>query len=243
MGKMINRIVIGITVILFLLLPGNIIYGANSLGEIIAQGTIQVTLSDGSVITLTDEKYPLFPGSVINTLTEGRATLNVKDGRYVIGPNSIFHVEDVRYGRAGLIAREGEKGEVCYCFNPYVYFIVDTPLADTIPHEGEEVTRAEYRSVEGRSKVINTTTYTLQLEGIADFVTPGIKKTLGPGEATSNPPVDNPYDPFKDRTGCCEPSGAPFLLLGGAGAAVIGGAVGAALGSGGGDGSPFTPPP
>jgi hypothetical protein len=257
--KNLNKIGIGIIFILLtyqassqMLEPGGkatINGGAGLLGEIISKGTVEIRMKDGSVVTLNNgDKGMLFANSEIYT-REGQAILKVKDGKYIVEPNSRFHVVQLGDGWTGLIAANGEGGgEACYCFNPHNLspsdlFSIKSIQADTLPYNKVAANYPE-GEIEGRVKVMNdSTTYTYALKDKSVFKTDKSVEVLDPGKATSNPKANNPYDVFDGRKGCCGVAILPILLPAGAAAAVgAGAAIGIIEGEGGGgEASPFTP--
>jgi hypothetical protein len=200
-----------------------------SLGTMKVSDEVKVILIDGSEITLKDETYPIYPDMIIDTLDNGKATLIVNGGKYVIEPNSIFKVQSIGDGFTGLLLTQGDKGEVCYCFNPKAGFLVDTPEADTIPPNESAVKAGSPQYVDGRTNVVDNITSAVQYDGYADFKTNMTTQTLEPGDAASNPEKQNPYDSFENKSGCCSPAAAPLLIPAAVGASAVTGAVCGAL--------------
>lgn len=196
-----------------------------SLGDMKVSDEVRITMVDGSELTLKDESYPIYPDMIINTLDNGRATLIVKGGKYVIEPGSVFKVQSIGEGHTGLLLTQGDQGEVCYCFNPKGGYLVDTPDADTIPADSSAVPAGMPEYVDGRTNVTNSITYALQLDGYSDFKTASTSQTLEPGDATSNPQQQNPYEAFDNKSGCCTPAAAPLLIPAAVGAAAVTGAI------------------
>lgn len=204
-----------------------------SLGTMKVSDEVKVTLIDGSEVMLKNESYPIYPDMIIDTLDNGKATLIVNGGKYVIEPNSVFKVQSIGDGMAGLLLTQGDQGEVCYCFSPKGGFLVDTPEADTIPPNGSAVKTGTPQYVDGRTNVKNNITSAIQYDGYADFKTNINTQTLEPGDAASSPKEQNPYDSFENKSGCCTPAAAPLLIPAAVGAAAVTGAVicGAACGN------------
>ena len=211
---------------LLLLTPISFVYAAESLGEMKVENTVEVTLSDGSVVELKDgETYPIFEGMTINTLEDGKATLNVKGGRYVIEPQSVFEVSRIDIGNTGLMVDTGNQGEACYCFEPGEAFFVGTPQANSIPHEGTTKTKGYKLFVQARTDFTDGIASAYQIENQADFDANNQVSVLEPGDAISNPPTPNPYDAFESKSGCCRPSPPLFWIPVGVGAAAVTGAI------------------
>ena len=206
-----------------------------SLGTMKVSDEVKVTLIDGSEVTLKDESYPIYPDMIIDTLDNGKATLIVNGGKYVIEPKSIFKVQSIGDGFTGLLLTQGDQGEVCYCFNPKSGFLVDTPAADTIPPDESAVKAGSPEYVDGRTNVKENVTSAIQFDGYANFKTNMNTQTLEPGDAASSPDKQNPYDSFENKSGCCSPAAAPLLIPAAVGAAAVTGAVCGALCGGGGD--------
>ena len=184
-----------------------------SLGDMKVENKVEVTLSDGSVVELNDgETHPIYEGMTINTLEDGKATLSVKGGRYVIEPESIFVVSKIEIGNTALTVTTGNQGEVCYCFEPGAPFLVDTPQANTSPHEGVTQAGSYNMYVQGRTDFTEGLTSAFQIENQADFQANHKVSVLDPGDAISNPQSANPYDAFESRSGCCAPPTPLFLL-------------------------------
>ncbi len=120
---------------------------------------------------------------------------------------------------------QGDQGEVCYCFNPKGGYLVDTPEADTVPTDASAVPAGMPEFVDGRTNVTDSITYALQLDGYSDFKTASTSQTLEPGDATSNPHQQNPYEAFENKSGCCTPAAAPLLIPAAVGAAAVTGAI------------------
>lgn len=212
-----------------------------SLGTMKVSNEVKVTLIDGSVVTLKNESYPIYPDMIIDTLDNGKATLIVNGGKYVIEPHSVFKVQSIGDGYTGLLLAKGDKGEVCYCFNPKGGFMVDTPEADTIPQKETVTQTGAIQYVDGRTNVKDNITSAIQFDGHANFKTNLNTQTLNPGDAISNPQIQNPYGSFENKSGCCTPSAAPLLIPGTAGAAAVTGAIlGATLGNNGNDNTAST---
>lgn len=224
-----------------------------TLGEIDAQGTVYVTLSDGSEITLNNgEKYPLYPDSVIKTDDDSKAVLNVKGGKYVIEQNSTFKANDVSSGNTGLSIVDNAPGEVCYCFQPNAYFVVDTPVSNTVPVIGEVELTGEVEYVQGRTDFTDGSASAYQLENKAEFSSQASSLVLEPGDVTSYPQIAEGSDSnFESKDGCCTPGGAAvpasagagqFVPLGIAAAVLTGTIIGAStIGDGDGNSSDFAP--
>ena len=200
-----------------------------SLGTMKVSNKVKVTLVDGSEVTLEDESYPIYPDMIIDTLDDGKATLIVDGGKYVIEPKSVFKVQSIGDGFTGLLLTQGDEGEVCYCFNPKAGFLVDTPEADTIPPNESSIKAGSPEYVDGRTNVKENTTSAVQFDGYADFKTKLTTKTLEPGDAASSPEKQNPYDSFENKSGCCSPAAAPLLIPAAVGAAAVTGAICGAL--------------
>lgn len=196
-----------------------------SLGDMKVSDEVKITLIDGSELTLKDETYPIYPDMIIDTLDNGKATLTVKGGKYVIEPESVFKVQSIGEGFTGLLLTQGDEGEVCYCFNPKGGYLVDTPEADTIPPDATAIPAGMPEFVDGRTNVTNSITYALQLDGYSEFKTASTSQMLEPGEATSNPQQQNPYEAFENKSGCCTPAAAPLLIPAAVGAAAVTGAI------------------
>lgn len=200
-----------------------------SLGTMKVSDKVKVTLVDGSEVTLENETYPIYPDMIIDTLDNGKATLIVNGGKYVIEPKSIFKVQSIGDGFTGLLLTQGDEGEVCYCFNPKAGFLVDTPEADTIPPDESAIKAGSPEYVDGRTNVKQNTTSAIQFDGYSDFKTKLTTETLEPGDAASSPEKQNPYDSFENKSGCCSPAAAPLLIPAAVGAAAVTGAVCGAL--------------
>jgi hypothetical protein len=200
-----------------------------SLGTMKVSDEVKVILIDGSEVTLKNETYPIYPDMIIDTLDNGKATLIVNGGKYVIEPNSIFKVQSIGDGFTGLLLTQGDQGEVCYCFNPKSGFLVDTPEADTIPPSESAIKAGSPQYVDGRTNVKDNITSAVQYDGYADFKTTLNTQTLEPGDAASSPEKQNPYDSFENKSGCCSPAAAPLLIPAAVGAAAVTGAVCGAL--------------
>lgn len=204
-----------------------------SLGTMKVSDEVKVILVDGSELTLKDESYPIYPDMIINTQDDGKATLIVKGGKYVIEPESIFKVQSLGEGFTGLMLTQGDQGEVCYCFNQKGGYLVDTPEADTVPTDESAIPAGMPEYVDGRTNVTDNITSALQLDGYSDFKTQTSTQTLEPGEATSNPEKQNPYESFRSKSGCCTPAAAPVLIPVTVGAAAVTGAIIGATTTGG----------
>ena len=200
-----------------------------SLGTMKVKDKAKVILVDGSEVTLDNETYPIYPDMIIDTLDNGKATLIVNGGKYVIDPKSVFKVQSLGDGFTGLMLTPGDEGEVCYCFNPKSGFLVDTPEADTIPPNESAIKAGSPQYVDGRTNVTKNVTSAIQFDGYADFKTKLTTKTLQPGDAASSPENQNPYDAFENKSGCCSPAAAPLLIPAAVGAAAVTGAVCGAL--------------
>ncbi len=81
-----------------------------SLGTMKVSDEVKVTLIDGSEVMLKNESYPIYPDMIIDTLNNGKATLIVNGGKYVIEPNSVFKVQSIGDGMAGLLLTQGRSG-------------------------------------------------------------------------------------------------------------------------------------
>ncbi len=200
-----------------------------SLGTMKVSDEVKVILIDGSEITLKNETYPIYPDMIIDTLDNGKATLIVDGGKYVIEPKSVFKVQSIGDGFTGLLLTQGDQGEVCYCFNPKAGFLVDTPEADTIPPDESAVKAGSPQYVDGRTNVTGNITSAIQYDGYADFKSKFTTQTLEPGDAASSPEKQDPYESFKNKSGCCSPAAAPLLIPAALGAAAVTGAVCGAL--------------
>jgi hypothetical protein len=196
-----------------------------SLGTMKVSDEVKVTLIDGSEIMLKNESYPIYPDMIIDTLDNGKATLIVSGGKYVIEPKSVFKVQSIGDGFTGLLLTKGDKGEVCYCFSPKSGFMVDTPEADTMPPKESVVKAGAPEYVDGRTNVQNNITSAIQFDGYAVFKTGLNTQTLEPGGAASSPQQQNPYDSFEHKSGCCTPAAAPLLIPAAVGAAAVTGAI------------------
>jgi len=206
-----------------------------SLGTMKVSDEVKVILIDGSEITLKNETYPIYPDMIIDTLDNGKATLIVNGGKYVIEPNSVFKVQSIGDGFTGLLLTQGDQGEVCYCFNPKSGFLVDTPEADTIPPDESAIKAGSPQYVDGRTNVKENITSAVQYDGYADFKSKFTTQTLEPGDAASSPEKQDPYDSFENKSGCCSPAAAPLVIPAALGAAAVTGAVCGALCGGGGE--------
>lgn len=217
--------------VLLVNIPVGMVYGQTSLDAQVSLGNmrvkdkVKITLIDGSEITLENENYPIYPDMIIDTLDNGEAVLIVKGGKYVIEPESIFKVQSIGDGHTGLLLTQGDAGEVCYCFNPKGGYLVDTPEADTVPTSETVVKAGMPQYVDGRTNVTENITSAIQFDGYSDFTTQTATQTLEPGDATSNPEKQNPYESFKKRSGCCTPGAAPLLVPAAIGAAAVTGAI------------------
>ena len=204
-----------------------------SLGTMKVSDNVKVILVDGSEVNLKDENYPIYPDMIIDTLDDGKATLIVNGGKYVIEPNSVFKVQSIGNGYTGLLLTPGDEGEVCYCFNPKGGYLVDTPGADTIPQSETALEAGSPQYVDGRTNYRENTASAIQFDGHSVFKTSLNETTLEPGDALSYPPSDNdPQNVFDSKSGCCKAAVAPFLIPASVGAAAVTGAVicGAACG-------------
>jgi hypothetical protein len=196
-----------------------------SLGTMKVSDEVKVTLIDGSEVMLKNESYPIYPDMIIDTLDNGKATLIVNGGKYVIEPKSVFKVQSIGDGFTGLLLTKGDKGEVCYCFSPKSGFMVDTPEADMMPPKESAVRTGAPQYVDGRTNVQNNITSSIQFDGYAVFKTDVTTQTLEPGDALSSPKQQNPYDSFENKSGCCTPAAAPLLVPAAVGAAAVTGAI------------------
>ena len=204
-----------------------------SLGTMKVSGEIKVILVDGSEISLKDESYPIYPDMIIDTLDDGKATLIVNGGKYVIEPNSVFKVQSIGNGFTGLLLTPGDEGEVCYCFNPKGGYLVDMPDADTIPESESALEAGTPQYVDGRMNYRESTASSIQFDGHSVFKTNLNETTMEPGDALSYPPSDkDPQNAFDNKSGCCKAPVAPFIIPASVGAAAVTGAVicGAACG-------------
>ncbi len=187
-----------------------------SLGDMKVNNKVEVTLSDGSVVELNDgETYPIYEGMTINTLEDGKATLSVKGGRYAIEPESIFVVSKIEIGSTALTVTTGNQGEACYCFEPGAPFLVDTPQANTVPHEGVTQAGSYQIYVQGRTDFTAGLASAFQIENQADFDANNKVSVLDPGDAISSSQTENSYDPydaFESKSGCCGPAPALFFI-------------------------------
>ncbi len=228
---------------MIMLIPASYSFADLSLGEMKVKNEVVVTLSDGSVVELKNEKYPIYDQAVIDTLDDGEATLEVEGGRYVIIKESVYKVEHIGDGNTGLSMMEGDEGEACYCFETNAPYKIDTPTADTVTH-AETTKQANYTYyAQGRSNTTEGITASFQIESKSDFVAPTGTTVLEPGDALASPMVQDPYERFESKNGCCKPAIAPILIpLTAGAAAVTGGVVGATTGnSGGSSDDPVSP--
>lgn len=204
-----------------------------SLGTMKVSDEVKVILVDGSEVNLKDESYPIYPDMIIDTLEDGKATLIVNGGKYVIEPNSVFKVQSIGNGYTGLLLTPGDEGEVCYCFNPKGGYLVDTPEADTIPQSETALEAGSPQYVDGRTNYRENTASAIQFDGHSVFKTSLNETTLEPGDALSYPPSDkDSQNAFDSKYGCCKAAVAPFVIPASVGAAAVTGAVicGAACG-------------
>ena len=243
MNRVMDNIKITILTVIFTIGALSSVYAQTSLDAQVSLGTMKVSdevkiiLIDGSELTLKDESYPIYPDMIINTLDNGKATLIVNGGKYVIEPESVFKVQSIGDGYTGLLLTQGDQGEVCYCFNPKGGYLVDTPEADTVPTDESAIPASTPEYVDGRTNVTDNITSALQLDGYSDFKTQTSSQTLEPGDATSNPPKQNPYESFRSKSGCCTPAAAPLLIPATVGAAAVTGAIIGATTGGDNDGT------